>query len=83
MYIIISDSLKLSPGWEYNLNVIKHIHGTEDFLNLDDAIKDCQLKPQDNCTTRSFVERVTKKCGCLPLSMTIPEQQQEKNTSLK
>ena len=58
----------LHPGWKYNLNDIKHIVGTDNFLNLADSKKDCQLEPYDNCTTRSYVERVTKKCGCLPLS---------------
>ena len=75
--IIISDSLKLSPGWEYNLNAIKNIVGTEDFLNLPDSSKNCQTETYDNCTTRSYVDRVIRKCGCLPLSMTIAGEQKE------
>ena len=71
------DSLRLPPGWEYNLNVIKHIHGAEDFLNLKDSVKDCQIDTIDNCTTRSYVDRVRRKCGCLPISMTIPGQEKE------
>ena len=67
----------LNPGWKYNLNVIKNIIGTEAFHNLDDSVKRCQSDPQDNCTTRSYVERVIEKCGCLPLSMTIHGQQKE------
>ena len=65
----------LTPGWEYNLNVVKNIKGTADFLNLDDSVKDCQLEPYDNCTTRSYVERVTQKCGCLPLNMRTDNEQ--------
>ena len=61
----------LTPGWKYKLNALKQIKGTEGFLYLADSIKYCQLEPQDNCTTRSYVDRVTRKCGCLPLSMTI------------
>ena len=67
----------LAPGWKYNLNAIKHIKGTEGFLDLADSVKDCQLEPQDNCTTRSYVDRVTQKCGCLPLSMQILGQEKE------
>ena len=70
----MTDSLKLSPEWEYNLNVIKHITGTDDFLNLDDSAKGCQMEPYDSCTTRSYVERVIGKCGCLPLSMRYDEK---------
>ena len=65
----------LTPGWKYNLNAIKNIKGAEDFKDLADSVKDCQLEPSDNCTTRSYVERLSKKCGCLPMSMTIPKQQ--------
>ena len=72
----------LSPGWKYNLNVIKHINGTEDFLAQSDSEKNCQLESQDNCTTRSYVDRVTDKCGCLPLSMIITGQQKEINGAL-
>ena len=61
------DSLKLETGWEYNLNAIKDIKGTEAFLAMDDDNKGCQIEPYDNCTTRRYVERVVRKCGCLPL----------------
>ena len=55
----------LKPGWKYNLNVIKLINGTKNYLAKPD--KDCQLESRDNCTTRSYVERVSRKCGCLPI----------------
>ena len=45
------DSLRLDPGWTYNLNSIKMIKGTQDFLNLADATKNCQIEHYDNCTT--------------------------------
>ena len=67
----------LIPGFKYNLNVIKNIKGSDSFLNLPDSAKDCQLESQDNCTTRSYVERVSEKCGCLPLSMQISDQPKE------
>ena len=67
--ICIADTLKLSPGWEYNLNVIKNFKGTEDFLSLSDNAKGCQLESFENCTTRTYVEKLIEICGCLPLSM--------------
>ena len=65
----------LTPGWEYNLNVVKNIKGTEDFFALPDSVKDCQFEPYDNCTTRSFVERVIQSCKCLPLKMRTKENE--------
>lgn len=59
----------LKPGWEYNLNNIKIIEATDNFMNLDDATKNCRAESFDNCTTRSYVNRVIHECGCLPLNM--------------
>ena len=69
------DSLLLTPGWKYNLNVVKSIKGTENFFALADSVKDCQLEPYDNCTTRSYVERVIQSCNCLPLKMRTKENE--------
>ena len=66
----------LTPGWKYNLNVVKKIKGTKDFLDLADSVKDCQLEPYDNCTTRSFKEKVIQSCMCLPLKMQTKEDEQ-------
>ena len=63
----------LTPGWKYNLNVVKNIKGTEDFFSLPDSVKDCQLEPYDNCTTRSYIGRVVQSCNCLPLKMWIKD----------
>ena len=63
------DSLKLETGWEYNLNAVKDIKGTKDFLAMDDDRKGCQIEPNENCTTRRYVDRIIGKCGCLPISM--------------
>ena len=66
------------PGYKYNLNDIKKIKASEDFLNLDDSVKNCQHEPNDNCTTKSYVARVIQKCDCLPLSMQIPGEEKER-----
>ena len=66
---IFLDSLMLKPGREYNLNNIKLIQATDDFMNLDNAIKKCHAEHYDNCTTRNYVERVIQECGCLPLNI--------------
>ena len=71
----------LSPGWRYKLNVVKEIKGTKEFLSLSNTVKDCQIETNSICTTRSYVNRIVEKCGCLPLHMLInPEPSQVYST---
>ena len=63
------DSPILRPGWKYNLNVIKDIKATTDFLSMED--KGCSIQPYDNCTTRIYVQNIIEECGGLPFSMKI------------
>ena len=63
------ESPVLSPGWQYNLNVFAHVKATDDFLTLDEKDKDCSIESKEDCSTRSYVMRVTQGCGCLPLSL--------------
>ena len=40
---------------------------TEMYLGLDENIRKCQNKePYQNCTTRHYIESVTKECNCVP-----------------
>ena len=62
------DSPVLTPGWRYNLNLLTDIKATADYLALDEKVKGCSLESKENCSSNSYVKRVTKLCGCLPLS---------------
>ena len=65
---IFKDTPILPVDWKYNLNVIKDIKATEDFLDRKD--KGCSsVESYENCTTREYLDKVLKSCGCLPLSM--------------
>ena len=64
------DPLKLKVGMEYNLNNVKEILPTDDFLTLDRNIIKCQIEESLNdCKTRQFQDTVVDQCGCLPFSM--------------
>ena len=55
---------------EYNLNNVKEILPTVDFLTLDRNIIKCQIEESLNdCKTRQFQDTVVDQCGCLPFSM--------------
>ena len=47
---------------------------TDSFLGLDEDDRGCQNEePYTNCTTRSYLRRVTQKCGCLPFALGVLE----------
>ena len=65
------DSPALSPGFQYNLNVVTDIKVTSDFLNRDN--KGCNTESKEDCSTRSYIKRVIESCDCLPLSLKTEE----------
>ena len=62
-------------GKEYNLNVIKEIVVTNDFLGLDKDVTNCQNEETyDNCITRRFTNTIYKKCKCLPFGFNLSNE---------
>ena len=62
--------MKLKVGHEYNLNNVKEIKVTEDFLTLDKPIINCQNDESlEDCKTRKYIDALNKKCKCLPFAI--------------
>ena len=62
--------MKLIGEGEYNLNALKEIKVTDDFLGLDQDVRQCQNEePLTNCTTRHHLKTILEKCGCLPFNI--------------
>ena len=60
----------LSVGKKYNLNNVKEIEITEDFLGLDQSVIKCQTRESiDTCKERLYIDSLMAKCGCLPFSL--------------
>ena len=60
---------------KYNLNDLKEIKVTEDYLGLDQNVRKCQHnKPLHNCTTENYLGTVMRDCGCFPLSIKISNE---------
>ena len=71
-FFTLLEPLVLPLGKEYNLNVIKEIVVTNDFLGLDKDVTNCQNEETyDNCITRKFTNTMYEKCKCLPSSFTL------------
>ena len=67
------DNLALNTGWKYNLNVVKDIKVTEDFLDLDSDVRKCNRKGYADCKTRAYLDGILQNCGCLPLSLMLKD----------
>ena len=62
--------MRLDVGKQYNLNNIKDIKVTEDFLGLSERIRKCQIdETYDECKTRNLIVALMQSCKCLPFSM--------------
>ena len=67
---LLSDPLKLPLESTYNLNSVKTVTVSEDFLTLDENIRQCQdMEQYDDCSTKHFVEQLLNACKCLPIEM--------------
>ena len=65
--IHVLDPLKLEVGKEYNLNNVKEIVPTDDFLTLDRDTIGCQNEESSNeCKTRQYIDALIDQCGCIP-----------------
>ena len=53
----------------YNLQSLKKMTGTAQFLGLPNNQKECQTEMYEECVERRFKENVLKTCGCVPWLM--------------
>ena len=64
------EPVKFVAEGEYNLHGLKEIEVSDSFLSLDKKVKECQNEePHDNCTTRHYIDKLLKKCKCLPFDI--------------
>ena len=69
----ISDPLHLRVGKEYNLNVVKEVKVTDEFLGLDEKVRKCSNDESFAvCMTKHYINNLIKKCKCLPFSIRSP-----------
>ena len=55
---------------DYNLNTVKEIQISEEFLTLDKDLVECQNEEShEDCATRKYLETIEKDCGCLPFNI--------------
>ena len=54
---------------EHYLNVIKEISVTDSFLSSTELMKECQVEPTDECTTKKYKTTILNQCNCLPFQL--------------
>ena len=64
------EPLKLLLGKQYNLNNVKEISVTDEFLGLDRDVIDCQNdEDYEDCKTRAYLDTLLEECKCLPFGI--------------
>ena len=59
----------------YNLNNVKEMKVTEEFLTLHENIRHCQItETLLDCRSRKIVDRFINDCNCLPFSINQKEK---------
>ena len=60
---------------EYNLNALREIRVTKSFLEMQDKDRGCQIvETIQDCSTRHYIDSLTKECSCIPLSLQLFEK---------
>ena len=66
------EPLKLVGDGTYSLHDLKQIKVTDDYLQLNERVKNCQTKESfEDCTTRYYLNRVQDECSCVPYRLRI------------
>ena len=63
------DRFSITKPGKYAMASLKKMTGTDDFLDLPDNTKDCQIEVQESCYNRRYVEELQKQCNCLPWAL--------------
>ena len=67
--------MELPIGKEYNLNNVKMVEITDDFLGIDENVRGCQNdEPYQDCITRHYIHAFTTQCKCLPFAIVDAEK---------
>ena len=64
------EPLKLAIGTEYNMNNVKEVKVTDDFLTLARETIGCQNDESiHDCNTEEYMDSLKKQCTCFPYSI--------------
>ena len=62
--------MRLYGEGNYAISAVKDIKVTEDFLKLDEIVKNCQnYRKFEECETNKYLDIVEKKCKCIPYKL--------------
>ena len=69
------EPLRLAVGNEFNLNNVKEIKVSDEFLGLNMDITGCQNdRSLTDCKTEQYLTALRTQCKCLPLSVSSTEK---------
>ena len=69
VYINTLSSFTDYRAGSYAMSALKKMTGTKSFLKQNDKAKKCRIEAKEDCQAKSYIERLQKKCGCVPWSL--------------
>ena len=70
-----SEMVELKGEGYYNLNVVKQVNVTKDFLTLDKKHKGCQhTQDYGDCISNEIRKNILQNCKCLPFNIRLDEK---------
>ena len=70
IYVNTLESFTGLKSGSYAMSNLKKMTGTENFKQLPDDTKHCQLDTYEKCQADMFLRTVQDECGCVPWSLT-------------
>ena len=66
VYINTLSSFTDYRAGSYAMSALKKMTGTKSFLNQNYKERKCMIVAKEECQAKSYIERLQKKCGCVP-----------------
>ena len=53
----------------FAMSALKSMTGSQNFMNLPDDTKKCQVESYESCNVKGYLEAVKEQCGCVPWAL--------------
>ena len=69
IYLNTLSSISDFRAGSYAMTALKKMTGTERFLKQTNMEKNCRSQELEDCQAKGYIDRVWKKCGCVPWAL--------------
>ena len=83
VYVNTLESFTGNQAGSYALSSLKKMTVTDNFMELDQEIKNCDVEIYEECNTRRYLDAVQRKCGCVPWALGNAAKQKVSNGEVR